>query len=474
MDLRLPLCRWLCSSLLAVVACGGNTRAPREQMASGETPAEEPLVDLTPGGGTMEEAELPPVEDAVLATSPLGDALAPLLADVLAQPEEARPYLRYILASRGVAALESEQESMALLRLVNSTSLSPQLTAPVPLAELAAYRVDLRDYLWERPVVVGEVTYADGWEAIVQRAGLELPRLPDDQLAALTGTTTAVLPARAFLSAASSGAVYYGLTSAPGFETELQERLGARFPDPETEAVHNAGLGTSSRHDYQGARRLLLPDGRAYWQGLPDTPRGNSLFADPLDFNSWETDAIYPLPNGLPAFFLDTPFSQTTPGPLTQLRRRVGDSSDHLVADCIACHSRGPLPMEDVLREYARDNRAFYDIQTAELINRWPSQEELDAIVAADSAAYESVLERAGVSVESASALQALTRRYAGELELTDMAAALHASEAQVRAVLPAGTTTLAAEGFLSQFRGLLCRIHPDASAATDFCPPAP
>lgn len=73
------------------------------------------------------------------------------------------------------------------------------------------------------------------------------------------------------------------------------------------------------------------------------------------------------------------------------------------------------------------------------------------------------------MSPESAGALQTITRRYAGGLDLADMAAALHASEAQVRAVLAAGTTTLA-EGFVSQFRALLCQIHPDASAASDYC----
>ncbi len=453
-------CRWLCGFLLGMVACEGDTKAPSEQ-----SPSDEPSTDET----------LPPSsqEDTSLVVSPLRDAFAPLIEDALAQPEEARRYLRYILASRGLAALESEQEKLAILRLVNSTSLSPQIAAPVPLAEPVAYRLDLRDYLWDRPVsIVDGMTFSDGWEAIVERSGLALPPLPDEQLAVLTGTTTAVLPARAFLASASSGSVYYALTGAPGFETELQERLAARFPDPETEDVYNPGLGQNSRHRYQGARRLFLPEGSAYWQGLPDTPRGNSLFYEPLGFNSWETDAIYPLPNGFPAFFLDTPYRETTPAPLTQLQNRA-DSRDNVVADCIACHASGPLPMEDILDEYARDNLATYDTATSEFImNRWPSQEQLDAIVGVDSAEYERVLERAGLSSASSGALQAITRRYAGGLELADMAAALHASEAQIRAVLPAGTTTVGPESFLSQFRVLLCQIHPDASAGPNYCVP--
>jgi hypothetical protein len=383
-----------------------------------------------------------------------------------------RPYLRYVLASRGAEALESEQEGLALLRLVNSVSLSPQLAAPVLVAELGAYRLDLRDYLWDRPVAVGGVTSPDGWEAIVERSGFALPALLGERLAALTRTTTAVLPARAFLTAASSGAVYYALTGAPGFEVELQERLAARLPEPEMERVYNPGFGTETRHPYQGARRLLLPDGSAYWQGLPDTSRGNSLFLDPFYFNSWETDAIYPLPNGLPAFFLDTPAYATTSAPLTQLSNRAEDSPDELVADCIACHASGPLPVEDVLDDFMRDNRVYYDSQTAEyFMNQWPSQEELDAVVAADRAVYERVLERAGLSLESAAALQTITSRYTGGLELADMAAALHASETQVRAVLSAGMSTLDAESFRSRFRALLCQIHPDASAASGYCP---
>jgi hypothetical protein len=458
-NLRPRVYGWLCGSLVGMVACEADDEVPREEAPSEETsPAE-----------SRGDEMLPPAsqQDPALVVSSLADSFASLREDVLAQPQEAWPYLRYVLGSRDATAPESEQERLALLQLVNSVSLSPQISAPVPLAELVAYRLDLRDYLWDRPVDVSGVKFSDGWEAIVARSGLALPALPDEPLAALTGTTTAALPARGFLTAASSGSVYYALTSAPGFETELQERLAARFPDPETEPVYNPGFGAETRHGYQGARRLLLPDGSAYWQGLPNTPRGNSLFNDPLDFNSWETDAIYPLPNGLPAFFLDTPYTETIPAPLTRLGSGANGAPDELVADCIACHSTGPLPTEDVLRDYLRDNGALIGYPPN---IPWPTQEELDAVIAADSGAYERVFERAGLSIEFAGALQMITRRYAAGLNLADMAAALRASETQVRAALPAGTTTLAAKTFLSQFRALLCRIHPDADAASDYC----
>lgn len=467
MNLHRLACGWSCGFLLGVAACGG--RAALDQ----ETPLAEADADERPvDEHAAEETSSPSSQaDRPLVVSLLRDTFGPFIADALAQPEDARPYLRYVLVSRGASEVESEPERLALLRLVNSASLSSQLAVPVHLPELFAYRLDLRDYVWDRPVDVGGVTFADGWEAIVERSGLALPLLAEEQLAALTGTSTALLPVRAFLTAASDGSVYYALTSAPGSETELQERLAARFPDPETERIYNPGFGVEARHDYQGARRLLLPDGKAYWQGLPDTPRGNSLFADPLTFNSWETDAIYPLPNGFPAFFLDTPYYADAPAPLTALNRRAEGSPDQLVADCIACHSSGPLPVQDALDDYLRDNRTLFDAETADyFMNQWPSQEELDAVIAADSAGYERVLERAGLSRESAGALQTITRRYAGGLELADMAAALHASEAQLRAVLPAGTTTLDPESFLARFRAVLCQLHPDAAVVSDYC----
>lgn len=243
------------------------------------------------------------------------------------------------------------------------------------------------------------------------------------------------------------------------------------FPDRETEQVYNAVFGGEPRHDYQGGRRLLLPDGGAYWQGLPDTPRGESLASDPFRFGSAETDAIYPLPNGFPAFFLDTPFRATTPAPLTRSNGSVEGTWDELVVDCIACHSTGPAPMTDLLVDFARDNPASMDPDTKEsILEDWPSQDELDAVVAADRATYDRVLQGAGLNVESATALQTITRRYALGLDVADMAAALHASETQLRAVLPAGATTLGVEDFLSRFRALLCQIHPDASAASDYC----
>jgi hypothetical protein len=422
-----------------------------------------PANEVLEGGRADHGMPTSPGREPVVV-SPLQDAFVSLIEDAAAQPEEARRYLRYILASRNAEPAESEQERLALLRVVNSLSLAPQIVAPTALAELGAYRVDLRDYLWDHPIDIDGVTVSDGWEAIVERSGLALPPLPGEPLASLTGTATAVLPARAFLAAASSGSVYYALTRAPGSEVELQERLGARFPDLFAEQVYNAGLRAQRWHPYGGARRLILPDGRGYWQGLPNAARGNSLWSSPFDFNSWETDAIYPLPNGLPAFFLDGPHNEGAP--LTQR------GQDALMADCIACHSAGPAALTDALLEFLRANPDGYgsEEEAAEIIELWPTQEELDYIVSRDNAAYRRVLDGAGLNAESAGTLQTVTRGYADAMDIADMAAALHASETQVRAVLSAGTTTLDAKTFKSQFRALLCQIHPDAGAISDYC----
>lgn len=472
---------WLCGSLLGVVACSSDSSAPHGPLTpiepiapemSGDTPEPDAPGAESPGAEAPGEDPLPAVDDdpAVL-DGPLQRAFLPLLEDALTQPEEARPYLRYVLASRGAAAPDSEQERLALLRLVNSVSTSQQLVAPVYLARLDAYRLDLRDYLWNRPVDVSGVTVADGWEAIVDGTGLGLPQLADEPLAALTGTATPALPARALLVAAASGSVYYALTSAPGFEEELHEKLGARYPDPDVELVYSPAFGATSRHDYDGARRSFLPDGKAYWQGLVHAARDASLYEDPFGFTSWETHAIYPLPNGLPAFFLDTPAGQATPSPLTQLAPRSEGLPDQLVTDCIACHSTGPLPARDMLVDFVRNNPELYGQDAQYVVTHLSSQEQLDAIVAADSDAYARVLASAGLSSDSAAALQTITRNHAAGLSRADMAAALHASEAQLRSVLPPDTVTLDAQSFRAQFRGLLCQTHPEAREAAGYCP---
>lgn len=466
-----PLVRaWLCCCLSSVVGCDENIIAQRRDEPTGAgSGIDLPADDMVPAERADGGVERPPVPAPLaLVPTPLADAFIPLIDDVLAQPEEARPYLRYVLASRGESALDGEQERLALHRLVNSASLSPVAVAPVFVPELGVYRIDLRDYLWNRPVDVGPLTFQDGWEAIIAQSGLVLPALPEERLAALTGTATASLPARVFLPVAASGRVYYGLTGAPGFERDLQERLEARLPEPEVDPVYNMVLGAEAQHRYQGARRLLLPDGSGYWQGLPNTPRGNSLIADPFGFNSWETDAIYPLPNGFPAFFIDTAYWVQSPAPLTGVPS--GMVMAELLSDCIACHSTGPVTGRDIYPDYVRENALYFDSQSIADIERlWPTQAALDAIIAADAAAYARVLEGAGLNVESANALQSVTRRHAAGLDVSTMAAALHASEEQVRAALP-GITTIDAESFALQFRALLCRIHPDTSAAPDYC----
>jgi hypothetical protein len=233
--------------------------------------------------------------------------------DLSRQDADDRPFLRYFELgggslnndAGGACGLTLDAKRQALSKLLNSLSIDPRLNVPVPIdAQERIYRIDLRDYQWDRPglLMVGEA-YSDAWEAIVAHDPYALTFVGDDAADAIadTGTLVPVLLFDSFLAAATEPSVYYGLLDIPD---QLDQYRLEQLAIPQTMPTVEAGFLDQNAFLAQywqlGVRAGYLWDiadfGRE-WGVLLQSPLGDPLGAHEL---------VFTLPNGLNAFaFMD-------------------------------------------------------------------------------------------------------------------------------------------------------------------------
>lgn len=218
------------------------------------------------------------------------------------------PFARYFsLANRWSSApcdWSITAEGQALSKLVNSLSNDASITAPVIVdQEETLFRIDLRDYVWDVPVVVDGVAYDDAWEALVRRNTYALPFLGDDAESAVadTGTTVPVMFVSAFIATATEPDVYYALAGVPqrldAWLDELGFELGG-LPEPNFQAgfVGDRGVEFVAQH-------FPLPSRAGYLWKITELGREEGdLFRTPLAAPLGQSEIIVTQPNGFHAF----------------------------------------------------------------------------------------------------------------------------------------------------------------------------
>src|SRR5690606_15958463 len=97
--------------------------------------------------------------------------------DIAARDERQQPFTRYLTVSyssnAGDCGRTLERQRLALFKGINSVSTSTTIARPVAIdAEQTIYRIDIRDYDWDRPIDLEDndvsdpanIDFADGWE----------------------------------------------------------------------------------------------------------------------------------------------------------------------------------------------------------------------------------------------------------------------------------------------------------------------
>jgi hypothetical protein len=397
------------------------------------------------------------------------DAYAAMLADVTAQPEADRPFIRYVSvldsASDGCAGPLQTGRS-ALFEAVNGASLDPEIHVPVPIdADELLYRLDIRDYDWDRSLDVdadGSDDHADGWLALVAAAGpyaVERQGPEADALRAATGAAVPVLPGGVLVWAASGGDLYYALIGARANIYDTQLALGIDWA-----ASFDRGVVRRAGFQYDADRNEVVVEqipqsasDRGYWSLVPQ--RGcdsESIYDDlsPDDRQAGQT--IWLLPNGLLAYSIEDQVGSR----LTEAPALCGSCCVDLAtlypiggnpAGCHGCHHRGLAPVRDEVLAVVQANAGSYAPGDVEAFAQAYSASDLDARMAADNAVYLDARMRAGVPPSSSSPLSRVFLSFErAPLDIHRAAAELGTTADQLRenlARLPSGFAPLAESG---------------------------
>jgi hypothetical protein len=353
--------------------------------------------------------------------------------DLFTQSSDDRENFRYIGVTNrynaGVCNADLNVDRWAMSKLLNSLSTENRIVVPVPIDERElVYRIDIRDYGWNRDVDVGGQGFEDGWEAIIANSPYAVPFEGDDvdTVALLTGTSVPFLFADALTAAASIGDLYYGLVDMPDNLQDLLDDLRIDVQgDFDTGEVVRAGTGDSgvSRED-RLVERHESGDG-AYWQAFDfESGNGDDIFINPIDFQADGTESIFSLPNGLHAYVIfDAAGNREESSDL--LFDSFADNNFDVTsaASCMTCHSRGFLQVRDQVRERVESNLLDYEREEIEIVREaYPSNEDMDEIIGNDRLGYQAALEEAEVPTEIADPVSDVFWRFQEPVKFAEIA----------------------------------------------------
>jgi hypothetical protein len=447
----------LAASFLLALACNGGSEGNadgEDDVAPPRTPAETPSRDAPVGtdddtssaspsdddekdepAAPVGEAPEPPASeagalpqcDAVLSF----DDLYATIDDDLREEGDDGVFLRYVSLSnrlnQGFCPEDLDGDRKALIKAINS--LSTEVSVAIPEAidpDGIVYRVDLRDLGWDQPTTVDGVAFDDKWEAILAASpyAIEFEGDEADDAKVSANTAVPVLFGDALIDAATVGNLYYALIDVGESEDELLAQLGIDEEEQEENGtVIKVGTSRSrlSRQDTV-AERLEVEDFRGYYWSrydLDEATGGESIFANPLEFQEDSIAAVFSLPNGFNgyALFDAAGLRVTDTGVIVdqaQLDGRVRNS-----VSCSQCHAAGINPMTDEVRAYVEANSRDFDADTfEEALDAFRVQSEIDEVIEQDAALYASSLAAAGIDTVGVDPVNAAYVRFDGEVSL--------------------------------------------------------
>jgi mono/diheme cytochrome c family protein len=370
---------------------------------------------------------------------------ASMARDILTADLADRPFIRYLSVvnayNSGACGAALEREQYALFKTINSVSTEAAVVPPEAIdSRDLIYRIDIRDYGWDRAVevqpgdtkieVIGGVATAvnsdpraplpfdDAWDAIVNFSapyGVEFSGEDADFLKAQTDTLVPYLPVDAFIAAATTQNLYYTLIDVPQTLGELFLQLGIDQADQiERNIAQRAGFSNSgvSKQERSVMRFEINQPGGYFWASFDfaDNGRRNeSIYAEPLaaDAQAAGGEFIYSLPNGMMGFYVaanDGNGSRLTEAPVDVVVDPGQVKNNGAVTNgvsCNSCHQRGIFPFTDKVREWVVANPLDYEREIYQAVmDLYPTNDEMMKVVKADSQYFQANLEDTGVPVE--------------------------------------------------------------------------
>jgi hypothetical protein len=432
----------------------------------------------------------------------LADTLATALADARAQPASSRPFLRYVSAGQfrpGPCDAEDvidlsrravSRARMAVSRVLNGMSREPRAVVPRAVGpEQLLLRVDLRDYGWQRPVTLGGESYGDAWQAVVANAAiaLELQGGAAGELERELGTAVPVLLSSAFVATAMKGELYYAVLRLPATLGEVKHELGIDG-DEDIErgawaraAFSNSGVSREPR-GVARYRGTALGDGY-FWQTFDFAPSASSeaLYLEPLTTRADGHEALFSLPNGLPAYYATDGDGARLLDATFLVDPAQNNGKVRVASSCGSCHNGGIITFIDEARSFVDDNEdLFAEAVLARARETFPTQREMDALSAADVQRITAAAELAGQPNGTPDPVSRTFLDYELGLTFDQLAAELfldRASLIEQLSSLPEEIATAATSGVLERrvfeahYLEAACALYGAAESSPRGCP---
>jgi len=332
-------------------------------------------------------------------------------------------------------ALDLDRQGIS--KFINMLSINARAQAPQAIdQDQLIYRIDLRDYDFDRAVTVNNQNFTDVWEAIIGFNQYAVPFVGDqaDQAKELSGTQVPVMFADSLLDASSTGNVYYGIIDIDinqNIDDFILNVLGVdQVQDLDDRNEIRAGTTKSriSRQD-RVVERHDLGAGRAgvLWESFDfNDAQNESIFADPFNFNEGGREIIFTQPNGLMAFAIADANGAFAEDSDILLDTQQNNFRAITSISCASCHSTGFIPVVDEVGPTTLANARALELNRDEieqLQEIYPSATEFASIVSADSSQfYQSALDRLKLPTKGGDPVSGLFLRFDKDLALADAA----------------------------------------------------
>lgn len=318
---------------------------------------------------------------------------------------EDRPFFRYLTLANRVGELGCgsglDGERAALTKALNSVSLDARAIAPIPVdVDLELFRIDLRDYAWDRPIAVGGKSFRDAWEAVIAQSPYALEYTGDDadDAKADSGTTVPLLFSNALIAAVARAPLYYALIDVPADADDfLSDDLGIDVASGETARAGFSAAAQGGDANFLAQRFDLQVRSGVAWQ----ISEFADLFGDPLGNADGEREIVFSLPNGLQGHILADANGRVRSTSNVLIDALESDGKAHIATSFLRSRAGG-VQLEDEVHDFVRQNpRDFGAAERAAIRAAFPRQGELQQILAADNAIFSRALELIGLDIDS-------------------------------------------------------------------------
>jgi hypothetical protein len=301
--------------------------------------------------------------------------------------------------------------------------------------EETLYRIDLRDFGWDRAVSVDGQTFADVWAAIAANNPYAVEFVGDDADDAKDDTQTAfpIMFSDQMMDVAIIGNLYYAIIEVDvnqPLNTFITDTLGIDVAQNIVDEEQIRAGTTQSRISRQD--RLVERDDievrlGALWQSFDFEDNANeSIFEDPFNFTPGGTEAIFTLPNGMLGFIIADAAGAIVEDSDILLDTNQNNFRAITSVSCSNCHATGFIPVVDEVRDIAIANARDIGLnrdEVEQLEGIYVSPQEFARQVTEDSQGfYQAALQRADLPIQGGDPVSSVFLRFDQDITIKDAA----------------------------------------------------